>query len=219
MIAEHQWCWKGQKISHDTNDDDNEKNESEGFDSNKLRLTLSIQDTRLCSIFSQSIRIELIMTMMMMTFTMISMTMMMATMPASGVVVPVKPGSSLIIWHPKPFPRLQWFLVCNIIFIIFPNTVYKYITINQAWVCLRFWHVNKYIEVKDLQDQIYVNSSSYKWQSRSGIEGKGYPTLPIWTMLKETARLIKWGIAKDGRILTQYWLLIVLRINQHRHQK
>ena len=91
---------KGQKISHDTNDDDDvddEKNELEGFDSNKLRLTLSIQDTRLYSIFSQSIRIELIMTMMMMTFTMMSMTMMMATMVASGVVVPVKPGSSLII--------------------------------------------------------------------------------------------------------------------------
>ena len=88
---------KGQKISHDTNDDDDEKNELEGFDSNKLRLTLSIQDTRLYSIFSQSIRIELIMTMMTMTFTMMSMTMMMATMAASGVVVPVKPGSSLII--------------------------------------------------------------------------------------------------------------------------
>ena len=90
---------KGQKISHDTNDDDDEKNELEGFDSNKLRLTLSIQDTRLrlYSIFSQSIRIELIMTMMTMTFTMMSMTMMMATMVASGVVVPVKPGSSLII--------------------------------------------------------------------------------------------------------------------------
>ena len=89
---------KGQKISHDTNDDDDEKNELEGFDSNKLRLTLSIQDTRLrlYSIFSQSIRIELIMTMTM-TFTMMSMTMMMATMVASGVVVPVKPGSSLII--------------------------------------------------------------------------------------------------------------------------
>ena len=46
---------KGQKISHDTNDnDDDEKNELEGFDSNKLRLTLSIQDRRLSSFFSVS---------------------------------------------------------------------------------------------------------------------------------------------------------------------
>ena len=167
MIAEHQWCRNGQKISHNTHDDNDEKNELKGLDSNKLRLTLSLQDTRLrlYSIFSQSIRIELIMTMMTMTFTMMSMTMMMATMVASGVVVPVKPGSSLIIWHPKPFPRLQWILVCNIIFIIFPNTFDKNTKINQAWVCLRFWPVDKYIKVKDLQHQIYVNSS-YKWQSK-----------------------------------------------------
>ena len=111
---------------------------------------------------------------MTMTFTMMSMTMMMATMAASGVVVPVKPGSSLIIWHPKPFPRLQWFLVCNIIFIIFPNTFDKNTKINQAWVCLRFWPVDKYIKVKDLQHQIYVNSSYIvngiqginKWESQ-----------------------------------------------------
>ena len=168
MIAEHQWCRNGQKISHNTHDDDDEKNELKGLDSNKLRLTLSLQDTRLrlYSIFSQSIRIELIMTMTM-TFTMMSMTMMMATMVASGVVVPVKPGSSLIIWHPKPFPRLQWILVCNIIFIIFPNTFDKYITINQAWVCLRFWNGDKYIEVKDLHHQISIYVKfSYKWQSK-----------------------------------------------------